>query len=72
MGVKKSEFHAYVLIERSLNEDYFIHSKGKSTCHSHISCMVCFNSLDKPVFTAGPKLMLTEFGIHKRLESCER
>ena len=29
------------------------------------------NRLDEPVFMAGPKLMLTEFGIHQRLESCE-
>ena len=27
--------------------------------------------LDDPVFTAGPKPMLTEFGIDQRLESCE-
>ena len=25
---------------------------------------------DEPVFMAVPKLMLTEFGIHYRLESC--
>ena len=29
------------------------------------------NRLDEPVFMAGPKPMLTEFGIHHRLESCE-
>ena len=29
------------------------------------------NRLDEPVFTAGPKHLLTEFGIHHRLESCE-
>ena len=28
------------------------------------------NRLDEPVFMAGPKPMLTEFGIHHRLESC--
>ena len=28
------------------------------------------NSLDEPVFMAGPKLMRTEFGICQRLESC--
>ena len=28
------------------------------------------NRLDEPVFMAGPKPMLTEFGIHQRLESC--
>ena len=28
------------------------------------------NLLDKPVFMAGPKHLLTEFGIHQRLESC--
>ena len=28
------------------------------------------NRLDEPVFMAGPKPMLTEFGIHYRLESC--
>ena len=27
--------------------------------------------LDEPIFMAGPKPMLTEFGIHYRLESCE-
>ena len=26
--------------------------------------------LDEPVFMAGPKPMLIEFGIHHRLESC--
>ena len=30
----------------------------------------CLNRLDEPVFMAGPKSMLTEFGIHHRLESC--
>ena len=30
------------------------------------------NSLDEPVFTALSKPLLTEFGIHHRLESCER
>ena len=30
----------------------------------------CLNCLDEPVFMAGPKLMLTEFGIHHKLESC--
>ena len=29
------------------------------------------NRLDEPVFIAGPKPMLTEFGIHHRLESGE-
>ena len=29
------------------------------------------NRLDEPVFMAVPKPMLTEFGIHYRLESCE-
>ena len=29
------------------------------------------NRLDEPVFMAVPKPMLTEFGIHDRLESCE-
>ena len=29
------------------------------------------NRLDEPVFMAVPKSMLTEFGIHYRLESCE-
>ena len=28
------------------------------------------NCLDEPIFMAVPKLMLTEFGIHYRLESC--
>ena len=28
------------------------------------------NHLDEPVFMAVPKPMLTEFGIHHRLESC--
>jgi len=28
------------------------------------------NRLDEPVFMARPKLILTEFGIHYRLESC--
>ena len=28
------------------------------------------NRLDEPVFMAVPKIMLTEFGIHYRLESC--
>ena len=31
---------------------------------------VRLNRLDEPVFMAGPKPMLTEFGIHHRLESC--
>ena len=30
----------------------------------------CLNCLDKPVFSAVPKPLLTEFGIHHRLESC--
>ena len=29
------------------------------------------NRLDQPVFMAVPKPMLTEFGIHYRLENCE-
>ena len=29
-----------------------------------------FNRLAGPVFIAGPKPLLTEFGIHQRLESC--
>ena len=29
------------------------------------------NCLDEPVFMAVPKPMLTEYGIHYRLESCE-
>ena len=29
------------------------------------------NCLDEPVFMAGPKPMLTEFGIHHGLESCD-
>ena len=29
------------------------------------------NRLDEPVFMAGPKPLLTEFGIHHRLESCK-
>ena len=29
------------------------------------------NRLHEPVFTVVPKSMLTEFGIHHRLESCE-
>ena len=29
------------------------------------------NRLDEPVFMAWPKPILTEFGIHQRLESCE-
>ena len=28
------------------------------------------NRLDEPIFMAVPKPMLTEFGIHYRLESC--
>ena len=28
------------------------------------------NCLDEPFFMAGPKPMLSEFGIHHRLESC--
>ena len=30
------------------------------------------NRLDKPVFKAVSKLLLTEFGIHHRLESCAK
>ena len=30
----------------------------------------CLNHLDEPVFIAVTKLMLTDFGIHHRLESC--
>ena len=30
----------------------------------------CLNCLDEPIFMAVPKPMLTEFGIHYRLESC--
>ena len=30
------------------------------------------NRLDEPVFMAVPKPMLTEFGIHYRLESCAK
>ena len=30
-----------------------------------------FNRLDEPVFIAVAKPMLTEFGIHYRLESCD-
>ena len=29
------------------------------------------NRLDEPVFMAGPRPMLTEFGTHQRLESCD-
>ena len=31
----------------------------------------CLNRLDEPVFMAVLKPLLTEFGIHYRLESCE-
>ena len=31
----------------------------------------CLNRLDEPVCMAVPKPMLTDFGIHYRLESCE-
>ena len=31
----------------------------------------CLNRLDEPVVMAVPKPLLTEFGIHYRLESCE-
>ena len=31
----------------------------------------CLNRLTEPVFIAVSKLLLTEFGIHYRLESCE-
>ena len=47
-----------------------IHSKGKSTCHSHIVWYL--NRLYEPIFMAGPKPMQTEFGIHHRLNSCGR
>ena len=30
----------------------------------------CLNRLDEAVFIAVPKPLLTEFGIHHRLESC--
>ena len=30
------------------------------------------NRFDEPVFMAGPEPMRTEFGIHPRLERCER
>ena len=30
----------------------------------------CLNRLDEPVFIAVSKPLLTEFGIHHRLESC--
>ena len=30
----------------------------------------CFNCLDEPVFIAVSRPLLTEFGIHYRLESC--
>ena len=32
----------------------------------------CLNRLDEPIFMALPKPILTEFGIHYRLESCVR
>ena len=31
----------------------------------------CLNRLDEPVFMAVSKPLLTEFGIHHRLESCD-
>ena len=31
----------------------------------------CLNRLDEPVSMAGSKPLLTEFGIHHRLESCD-
>ena len=36
--------------------------------------VVCYhwNHLDEPVFVAGPKPLLTEFGNYHRLESCEQ
>ena len=30
----------------------------------------CLNRHDEPITMAGPKTILTEFGIHHRLESC--
>ena len=30
-----------------------------------------WNRRDEPIFMAGPKPMQTEFGIHRRLESCD-
>ena len=32
----------------------------------------CLNRLTEPVFIAKSKLLLTEFGFHYRLESCEK
>ena len=34
-------------------------------------CPVCLNHLEEPVFIAVSKPLLTEFGIHLRLESCD-
>ena len=42
------------------------------TWNSHKGCDVgyCWNDLDEPVFLEGQKPLVTEFGIHQRLEGC--
>ena len=44
-------------------------SKGNLTKDTDAGGGVSLNRLDKPVCTAGPKRILTEFGIPHRLES---
>ena len=43
-----------------------------SQLDTHIEVVgYCFNRLDEPVFMAVSKPLLTEFGIHRGMESCE-
>ena len=47
----------------------FYCKKGKLTWNTHRGCGYCWNCLDKPMITAVPKTMLTQFCIHHGLDS---
>ena len=54
------------MMSDKLSKHRINHSKWKSTWNPHIHCGVTY----EPVFIAVPKPLMTEFGIHHRLESC--
>ena len=57
-------------VDYGLSWFILIHSKG-SRLETHIQVVgYRLNRLDEPIFIAVSKPLLTEFGIHLRLESC--
>ena len=57
-------------VDKGLSWLIIILSKDKSTWHSHRLWGIVWICLDEPILIAVSKPLLSEFGIHLRLESC--